>query len=184
MEGEPLIKSNFFGNTAVKLLLKLWPSVSGSSRAKWSVGCHGSSEADQATQGDGDELCRVHPVQATAKVALSQVETEDEEPQDGGRSVNAPQPGSITTCEPHIFDRALILWKGRSCVPTSQVLPERWQWDTSWGRWRRRRSGCLFHAATPAWFSLRPCLGEAPPGSAVQGHPDCSCCLQWIRWWD
>lgn len=72
------------------------------------MGCHGSSEADQATQGDGDELGRVHPIQAAATVALSQVETEDEEPQDGGCSVNAPQSGNATTCEAHDFNAALI----------------------------------------------------------------------------
>lgn len=60
------------------------------------MGCHGSSEADQATQGDGDELGGVHPVQAAAAVALSQVEAEDEEPQDGGCGVNAPQSASAT----------------------------------------------------------------------------------------
>lgn len=67
------------------------------------MACHGSSEADQATQGDGDELGHVHPVQATFKVALSQVETKDEEPQDRGCSIDAPQPGSATTREAHVF---------------------------------------------------------------------------------
>lgn len=114
MEGEPLIKSTRFGNTAVKWLLKLWPSVSGSSRAKWSVGCHGSSEADQATQGDGDELGRVHPVQTADTVALGQVETEDEEPQDGGCGINAPQSGSATTCE--VGDLNGAGWTGRTVV--------------------------------------------------------------------
>lgn len=124
MEGEPLIKSTVFGNTAVKWLLKLWPSVSGSSWAKWSVGCHSSSEADQATQGDGDELGRVYPVQAAATVALSQVEAEDEEPQDGGCSVNAPQSGSATMCEVRYLLTNLLLkecWSSekdcRECIP-------------------------------------------------------------------
>lgn len=114
-------KKSHVSNTIITLPLKFWPSISGSSWTQWFASCHSSGKADEAAEGQGAELGCVHPVQGSSKVALSQVEAQDNEPQDRGHRINSPQPENAATDEPAEFVWRPLERKGNyrggDCLP-------------------------------------------------------------------